>query len=259
MQTMYAVLDGSIVQLSLPSPDTHLLRDVRWGSFDHLLTPAYWKGQAWQHEALGTYADARLGRSLNEEVAACLLGGYGMPAEMGLAAYRRLRDRELLADVPTIEEVERALAEPLFTPQGKPRRYRFPRQKAHYLVACLEALRHIDPPTEDLALRNLLMTLPGIGAKTASWIVRNHRASDAVAIIDVHILRACRHIGLFQTHWDPLRHYFELESAFIEFASALDIRPAMLDALMWDYMRRLTVAGASETSLDRSAMNPLSR
>jgi thermostable 8-oxoguanine DNA glycosylase len=76
-----------------------------------------------------------------------------------------------------------------------------------------------------------------------------------VAIIDVHILRAGRHMGLFQTHWDPLRHYFELESAFLEFASALDSRPAMLDALMWDYMRRLTVAGANGTGLGRAPTN----
>jgi hypothetical protein len=243
MQTMYAVLDGAVRQLLLPSPDTPLVRDVRWGLFDELLTPAYWKGQAWQHEHLGTYVELQLGRSITEEVTACLLGGYGMPAELGLLAYWRVRERGLLAGMATAAQLEAALSEPFIVAAGPPRRYRFPRQKARYLAACLNALRGMKTPTDDRLLRNLLMTLPGIGAKTASWILRNHRGSDAVAVIDIHILRAGRHIGLFPVEWEPHRHYLQLEAAFLEFAAALCVRPALLDALIWDYMRRLSRNG----------------
>ena len=84
------------------------------------------------------------------------------------------------------------------------------------------------------------MGLPGIGAKTASWIVRNHRGSDAVAIIDIHILRAGRHIGVFPVSWQPQRHYTQLECAFLKFAEALGVRASLLDALIWDYMRRIS-------------------
>jgi thermostable 8-oxoguanine DNA glycosylase len=259
MQTMYAVLDGAICHLQLPPPKTSVLPNIRWGSFDELLTPAYWKGQAWQHQRLGTYQDLRLGRSLIEELAACLLGGYGMPAELGLAAYRRLRDRGLLIAVPKVKEVERALSEPFLTPGGQRRHYRFPHQKARYLVASLKELLEIEPPADDLALRNLLMTFPGIGPKTASWIVRNHRGSDAVAIIDVHILRAGRHLGLFPTSWEPQRHYIQLESAFIQFATALGVRAAILDALMWDYMRRLTASGALQDGQASGISSPTAR
>ena len=210
-----------------------------WGSFDELLTPAYWKGQAWQHERLGTYDDSRLGRSLPEELAACVLGGHGMPAELGLAAYRRLQDRGLLVTVPTISALEAALSEPFENGKGGTRRYRFPRQKARYLAGCLRAIRDVEPPASDVALRNLLLNLPGIGLKTASWIVRNHRGSDAVAIIDVHILRAGRHVGLFPDSWRPQQHYLQLECAFLEFSAALGVRASVLDALIWDYMRRL--------------------
>ncbi|MCY4119796.1 MAG: hypothetical protein OXG72_02630 [Acidobacteria bacterium] len=48
-----------------------------------------------------------------------------------------------------------------------------------------------------------------------------------------------RHVGLFPVSWQPQRHYFELEAAFLEFAAALDVRASLLDALIWDYMRRL--------------------
>ena len=239
MQTMYALLDGAICQLQLPSPDSQLLPGIQWGSFDELMTPAYWKGQAWQHEHLGSYDELQLGHSLAEELAACLLGGYGMPAELGLAAYRRLRDRGLLATVPTVTALESALSEPFAMGRSVTRQYRFPRQKARYLAGCLEAIQDVEPPTSDRALRDLLVQLPGIGPKTASWVVRNHRQSDAVAIIDVHILRAGRHVGLFPVSWQPQQHYDQLESAFLEFAAALEVRVSLLDALIWDYMRSL--------------------
>ena len=239
LQTMYAVFDGNVRHLTLPSPQANVVANIRWGLFDELLTPAYWKGQAWQHQYLGTYDEPRLGISLVHELAACVLGGYGMPAEMGLAAYRRIRGLGLLEKVPSAGELETALSQPFRTPNGGTRRYRFPRQKSRYLAASLNALERIDRPKSDLALRDLLLDLPGIGPKTASWIVRNHRGSDAVAIIDTHILRAGRHIGLFPPDRNPQKHYKQLEYTFIEFAMALGVRTSLLDALMWDYMRRL--------------------
>ena len=248
MQTMYVAATGTVRELPLPPAESDVLPGIRWGSFDELLTPAYWKGQAWQHQELGTYDDLRLGRSLPEELAACVLGGYGMPAELGLAAYRRVRNRGLLDGAPSSSDLEHALSEPFVSARGNIRHYRFPRQKARYLSACLEAIEHMDPPGSDIALRNLLMGLPGIGPKTASWIVRNHRGSDEVAIIDIHILRAGRHIGLFSATRGPHRHYLELETAFLEFARAIGVRSSFLDALIWDYMRRLTLPRARSGS-----------
>ena len=87
MQIMYARIDGDLQHLELPDSEEMVLPGIRWGAFDELLTPAFWRGQAWQHEKLGTYERLRLGRNLAEEVAACLLGGFGMKAEIGLAAF----------------------------------------------------------------------------------------------------------------------------------------------------------------------------
>lgn len=238
MQVAYSILNGRLCELSLPGPDDHVLPGVPWGAFDELMTPAYWRCQAWQHDMLGTYGDLRLGRTLAEEVAACLLGGFGMPAELGLAAYARLREYGLLAGRPTAHSLEEALLEP-FAYRGRRRSYRFPRQKARYLAACLARLDDLAEPADDTGLRDALATLPGIGPKTASWIVRNYRASEAVAIIDIHILRAGRHVGLFDTDWTPQRNYRELEAAFLSFATAIDTSAVLLDSLMWDQMRRM--------------------
>jgi len=240
MQEMYSLIGGTIECLELPDPNDFVLPGVRWGAFDELLTPAYWRGQAWQHERLGTYCNLRLGNTLLEEIAACLLGGFGMKAELGLAAFARLRDRGLLQGAPAEDALEHALAEP-FVIRGHPRRYRFPRQKSRYLAACLSRLNDFIEPSSDIVLRDRLAEFPGIGLKTASWIVRNYRGSNNVAVIDIHILRAGRHIGLFPPEFNPQRHYCSLEDAFIRFATALDTGAGMLDGLMWDYMRRLVV------------------
>lgn len=240
MQIMYAHIAGELRELTLPSVHEEVLPGICWGAFDELMTPAYWRGQAWQHTASGTFCDFRLGRSLEEEVAACLLGGWGMPAELALAAYSRVRERNLLRPGTTAQELEEALSEP-FVLHGRERKYRFIRQKAHYLSSCLAQLPGLIPPENDMAFRDRLNELPGIGLKTASWVVRNLRPQSEVAILDIHILRVGQHLGLFPEEWRPETHYRQLEARFIAFARAIDVSAATLDGIMWDHMRRLSV------------------
>lgn len=244
-QVMHAVLHGRLTKLELPVPGEELLPGVIWGAFDEIGTPAWWAGQCWQQRRLNRYCDLRLGRNLVEEVAACLLGGYGMPAELGLGAYEAVRREGILdlqekADAARIEAV---LSQPIPYGQGH-RTYRFPRQKARYLAGCLERLRYFSEPESDRALRDALATLPGVGLKTASWVVRNYRRSHAVAVLDVHILRACRNVALFPAAWTPQSHYRALEAKFLAFASALGTDAGLLDAVMWDFMRRIPKAPA---------------
>jgi thermostable 8-oxoguanine DNA glycosylase len=67
--------------------------------------------------------------------------------------------------------------------------------------------------------------------------VRNRRRSDQVAVLDVHIVRAGRYIGLFAPTMDPARHYRLMERRFISLARALGVRAADLDSAMWQVMR----------------------
>src|SRR3546814_6148465 len=85
-----------------------------------------------------------------------------------------------------------------------------------------------------------LPILPGIGPKTASWIVRNRRASDHVAILDVHIVRACSAIGVFPEGAQPARRYADLEQRFLAFCEATQSRASAMDAVMWSTMRSLS-------------------
>lgn len=254
VQMAYAFVAADILQLELPPADAEVLQGIRWGAFDEVGTPAYWRVQAWHHERLGTYNDRRLGRSLAEELAACLLGGYGMPAELALAAYRRLRCEQLIYSGVKQEPLEEALSEP-FAIDGRPRRYRFAKQKAHYLSRCLSRLDGFDSVgRSDVALRDSLAEFPGVGPKTASWIVRNYRDSDAIAILDVHIVRAGRIIGLFDAHADPQRHYRRLEEKFLLLARAVGVRAALLDAMIWDHLRRISHALPQSMHCSSSAL-----
>ena len=224
--------------IELPSPEIEVVPGVFWGKAEDLLSPAFWKYQAAARRETVHDNDYRLGRSLLEEVSVCLLGGYGMPAELGLAAFERLQSLDLLDGHGSQSDIETALTEP-FEMNGRLRRYRFARQKSRYLASSLNQLRHAILPHCEKQCRDYLTTLDGIGPKTASWIVRNHFASDDIAILDIHIIRAGIVIGLFEPTADPARRYFQLEARFLEFCRGLGEPASLVDALMWDFMRRI--------------------
>jgi thermostable 8-oxoguanine DNA glycosylase len=241
LQRVIGKIGGRYEFLDLPDPKEPLLENLRWGSFEHPLTPAFWVSQAWMAGTPDT-AHFRLGKTLSEEVVFCLLGGYGAPAEIGVAAAERVcaalsatSDGRLPCD-----SLEGMLRAPLLV-QNRFVRYRFPAQRAKYLARALELLIDInEADLEDVAMRNALLSLPGIGPKTASWIVRNRRGSDNVAILDVHIVRACRIMKVFSSSFEPVRHYYELERRFLDFCAATNSRASNMDAVMWMTMRELS-------------------
>ena len=206
---------------------------------EEICSPAYWAAQAWIWEIEEPY-HYKLGRSLEEEVIACLLGGYGIPAEVGLVAFERLRviNAEDPRRLHNKDAVFALLSEPLAV-SGRTVKYRFARQKAGYLAGSMAQLSLLDHSQDDRALRDELTTLPGIGPKTASWIVRNWRGSDSVSILDIHILRAGRILGIFPQNWAVERHYMKLEDAFLNFAETISVKASILDSVMWMNMRQL--------------------
>ena len=236
IQTAAIVTHTGSIQIELLAANVEVMEGVRWGSIDAFPTPAYWAYQVVARRLVGKPAAYRLGRTLAEEVAACLLGGHGIPATVGLAAYDRIREHGALSGDPVSEEdLEALLKEPLEV-GGRSIRYRFAAQKARYLAAALP-LAHTAPKfNAGRQLRDWLLAVPGIGHKTASWIARNWLDADDVAILDIHIMRVGQVIGLFPKTMTVERHYAELEERFLQLSSSLDVRASELDSVIWGEM-----------------------
>lgn len=225
------------VQVELPDAAAEVMPGVAWGAVEAFPTPAYWAYQVLARRVIGSTIRHRLGNSLHEEVVACLLGGHGIPAEVGLAAFTLLRDRGALDDGISLGALTEMLSEPLQV-GGRSIRYRFAAQKARYVH---EAMRRLAAERAPMAsgrkLRDWLTDLPGIGLKTASWITRNTLDADDVAILDIHILRAGALAGFFDPDLTVERHYRALEDRFIEFSRCLQVRPSELDSVIWMEMK----------------------
>ena len=219
-------------------PEDEVLPGVKWGRPEWILSPAYWAALANSDAEAGSLF--RTPSSLPEEIAFCILGGYGVTAEINCAAFLRLKQDGIFerAD-PTSVEIEHLLSAPLNV-NGAILRYRFPRQRAIRLSDALRTLRERPPPqTTSRELRSYLLSFSGIGPKTASWIVRNWLDADDVAIIDIHVHRAGLLMGLFSPSSVLPRDYFQMEARFLKFAEQISVRASFLDILIWTNMRKL--------------------
>lgn len=233
-QTGTVCLNTTMVRIDLPSASIELLPGVKWGAIDAFPSPAYWAYQVYAKRILGNTINYKLGASLREEVGACLLGGHGIPAAIGLAAFERLRELGAFGDVPPDEAtLYKWLSQPIKMGEREVR-YRFAKQKAKYLGAALQRISQEKAPSETgRALRDWLLDTPGIGYKTASWIARNWLRADDVAILDIHILRAGLFAGFFPPTLKVERHYKQLEELFLDFSEKLGVKASELDAVIW--------------------------
>lgn len=224
------------------TPDDEVMPGVRFGLSGWAGSPAFWSKMAEFEKEDGPedYISPK-GTPLADDLAFCLLGGYGVKMELNRAAWEHLYDAGVFgADpVPSRREIEALLSTPLQV-NGRPHKYRYPKQRANRLHIALNAIRERPPCTDDaLLFREQLMELPGIGPKTASWIVRNWLGSDQVAILDIHVLRAGVLMGLFPKDYRLPKDYAALERKFLDFADAIKVRASLLDAIMWREMRIL--------------------
>jgi thermostable 8-oxoguanine DNA glycosylase len=226
---------------NLPDQNDECLPGVKWGDYNQLYTPAFWKMQYISYMQMGENENIyKLGSNILEEVVVCLLGGFGMPSEIGLAAYDRLKEEGLISPFAPFSDIYNALRRPFMLGDGRKVHYRFYNQKSKYLYGLLNRtdLNKI-PLHDDIQLRDWLLSVKGIGLKTASWITRNWLDSNNVAILDIHIIRAGLLAGFYTQDTDNLsKHYFKLERQYLAFCKALEVSAAIMDAIIWDFMKK---------------------
>jgi thermostable 8-oxoguanine DNA glycosylase len=211
---------------------------VEWGSTDVLFTPAYWQRRTNSVVDRIQVVGHRLSNSLKAECVACLLGGHGIPAQVGLAAFAAIvREGIIERGQISQDDVLAILRRPLDVGGGQMVRYRFANEKSRCIAEFLSDFQEPSTPNH-VEIRNWLVQFRGIGLKTASWIVRNWYDSDNVAILDIHIYRAGLIMGLFEPHQTIERDYLSLERKFLDFAVAINVRPSALDAVIWMEMKK---------------------
>jgi len=189
---------------------------------------------------------------LRRELVFCVLGGHAVPYELARSAADLVSEIDIFSDPradPCLHaDLERELSTAQFLPcrvDGGLRRYRYPRRKAQLLVACrgwindIGSLRHaLDNIGGERERRALLCGCPGIGPKSASWLLRNCGLGDDLAILDVHVLRAMGNAGRIE-HASLPRDYELVETAFLEWCRDLGAPAAAFDLLLWEISRAL--------------------
>lgn len=218
MQLVHHYTPNGWHEMELPpsdSPLPHMPR-ITWGTPERLFSPSFWRFQHWvEIEIEPKLAPCcRLGEGeLLEEIIACVLGGHGLPAETSLAYFKKMQSSGFLQSQPaSLEVVENFLKQPVRVGNSL-RRYRFWRTKAKAIWTIMtkhreeiECLAFSSP--EPRELRERLTKLPGIGLKTASWICRNWRNNEDVAVLDIHIIRSLGKLGCPVTTVQKPSHYF---------------------------------------------------
>ena len=188
---------------------------------------------------------------IEDELLFCLLGGFGISFEHGRSASSAVQQLKPFSgnweDEELFNEIVAALMCPQFEPlrkDGSFRRYRFPKQKASVIVRTRQWVLgnsplyhrlHQLPTSRDR--RQLLSKCPGVGFKTASWILRNLGLGSGLAIIDVHVLRA---LAMAKRIPDDVRipkDYEVVEEAFLAWCDELDAPSAAFDLFVWHWQR----------------------
>jgi N-glycosylase/DNA lyase len=201
-----------------------------------------------------TSHDVQNEHQLRQELLFCLLGGHGITAELAASATERLWSLGILSPGRSPDaDLEPAVAAELATPQFEPvkkngdfRRYRYPQKKA---IVITHATEWVQTHASDELMNSLvsirrpqdrrafLCECPGVGPKTASWLLRNIGLGAGLAILDIHVLRALRGAGRISA-WRLPQDYERIERVFIEWCDDLGADPGTFDLLVWEWQRR---------------------
>jgi len=122
---------------------------------------------------------------------------------------------------------------------------RFPNNKAHYVFNArrvfttstgLKIKKDIERFDDAREIRGWLVSeIKGLGYKEASHFLRNIGKGEGLAILDRHILKNLRLLGVIKEEKtvSTKASYLMVETKLLEFTEKVKISPAELDLLLW--------------------------
>lgn len=187
---------------------------------------------------------------LNRELIFCLLGGFAVPFELARSASNLVLTLNPFSRDWTESRLKSRLIAELSKPQFQPQRrdgalrmYRFPKRKAQLILGARRWRHEKDNLLIDLQelgsegkRRQLLCDCPGVGPKTASWLLRNLGLAFGLAVLDVHVMRALQMAGRITSERLP-RDYDLVEAQFLLWCDELGASPAAFDLFVWEWQR----------------------
>jgi len=117
---------------------------------------------------------------------------------------------------------------------------RFHKTKARHLLVLKEQFpliaKQLAKPIAAIELRDWLVnTIPGLGLKESVHFLRNIGINQGMAILDRHILRSLKRLGVIRHIPKSLskKRYLSIEKRFAQFADQIGIPVDELDLLFW--------------------------
>ena len=198
-----------------------------------------------------TPAEVVRNEDVEDELLFCLLGGYGIIEEHGRSAWQAVRRLEPFSEVWRDDDLFTRIMATLELPQFEPRRadgslrrYRFPKRKAAIIVKARGWVRSRQPLDECLLFwddpkdrRRVLLGCPGLGLKSASWLLRNLGMGDGLAVLDVHLVRALQDAKRIANEIRLPRDYYAVEKAFLDWCHEMNAPSAAFDLFIWEWQR----------------------
>lgn len=182
-----------------------------------------------------------------------ILGGYGISYEQNISGLSVLIEKGFINNVLyrskeqvdyTAELLRYQLCLPQFEPrtkEGNLRKYRFVGTKPFTIASAGlwlwdECQWEIISEIKSLGTkksRDWLCECPGMGMKSASWLLRNIGVNDDCAVFDVHILRFLSKIGLEVPDTLTTKAYLKLENILRLICEKIGVSLGSLDYLLW--------------------------
>lgn len=119
------------------------------------------------------------------------------------------------------------------------KKIRFKNKKAKYIINAMENFDRIIEKIRNMpsmeAREYIVKNIKGIGYKEASHFLRNIGLALDLAILDRHILKNLKNLGVIDEIPKSLspKKYIEIEEKMIEFSKKVSIPVAHLDLLLW--------------------------